>query len=254
MTFLMADGIVPGNEGRSYVLRMIMRRAMRFGRSAGVTHAFLAELAGAVTEEMGDTYPELRRQASFIESAARQEEARFAQTLTDGLQRLEELIGEALAASRRGLSGEEVFRLYDTFGFPVEMTRDIARERGLTIDEAGFARAMEAQRSRARAAQAFGGAGDDRRYAQVVRKGGSSEFVGYTKHAARARIVALFAGGEAVSQAGAGAEGGGILGRTPFYAESGGQGGGTGPVPPPTRAPGGPETHPPPGGGGVRRG
>src|SRR5712691_4889210 len=181
MTFLMADGIVPGNEGRSYVLRMIMRRAMRFARSAGVTHAFLAELAGAVTEEMGDTYPELRRQASFIESAARQEEERFAQTLTGGLQRLEELIGEALAASRRVLSGEEVFRLYDTFGFPVEMTRDVARERGLAIDEEGFARAMEAQRERARAAQSFGGGpGDDRRYAQLVKTGVSTEFVGYT--------------------------------------------------------------------------
>src|SRR5207247_7820619 len=140
----------------------------------------------------------------------------------------EELISDGLAASRRELSGEEVFRLYDTFGFPVEMTRDIARERGLTIDEAGFARAMEAQRSRARAAQAFGGAGDDRRYAQVVRHGGSSEFVGYTKHAARARIVALFAGGEAVSQADAGAEVEVILDRTPFYAESGGQVGDTG--------------------------
>ena len=228
MTFLMADGVVPGNEGRNYVLRMIMRRAMRFGRAAGLTRSFLAELAGTVTDAMGDAYPELRRQQSFIESAVRQEEERFAQTLTGGLQRLEELISDGLAASRRELSGEEVFRLYDTFGFPVEMTRDIARERGLTIDEAGFARAMEAQRSRARAAQAFGGAGDDRRYAQVVRKGGSSEFVGYTKHAARARIVALFAGGEAVSQADAGAEVEVILDRTPFYAESGGQVGDTG--------------------------
>src|SRR2546428_10534133 len=207
MTFLMADGIVPGNEGRSYVLRMIMRRAMRFGRSAGVTQAFLAELAGAVTVEMGDTYPELRRQASFIESAARLEEERFAQTLTGRLPRLEELIGEALAASRRGLSGEEVFRLDDTIGFPVEMTRDVARERGLAIDEEGFARAMEAQRERARAAQSFGGGpGDDRRHAQLVKTGVSTEFVGYTKHAARARIVALLVDGDPVGEADTGAQ------------------------------------------------
>ena len=230
MTFLMADGIVPGNEGRSYVLRMIMRRAMRFGRSAGVTHSFLAELAGAVTDEMGDTYPELRRQASFIESAARQEEERFAQTLTGGLQRLEELIGEALAASRRVLSGEEVFRLYDTFGFPVEMTRDVAREHGLAIDEEGFAHAMEAQRERARAAQSFSGPGDDRRYAQFVKKGVSTEFVGYTKHAARARIVALLVDGEPVGQADTGAQVEVILDRTPFYAEGGGQVGDAGRV------------------------
>src|SRR2546422_3221187 len=139
MTFLMADGIVPGNEGRSYVLRMIMRRAMRFVRSAGVTHSFLAELAGTVTDAMGDAYPELRRQQSFIESAVRQEEERFAQTLTGGLQRLEELISDGPAASRRGRSGEGEVPREGTVGVPGGVTRGGARGPGGAIDEEGLA-------------------------------------------------------------------------------------------------------------------
>ncbi|HEU4798853.1 MAG TPA: alanine--tRNA ligase, partial [bacterium] len=228
MTFLLADGVTPGNEGRGYVLRMIMRRAMRFAKSTGTTRPFLRELAGAVIEEMKSVYPELEMQRSFVEAAARSEEERFAQTLTAGLERLEELIASALREGRRVLPGEEVFRLYDTYGFPVEMTRDVARERGLEVDEAGFKRAMETQRERARAAQTFTSAGDTQRYAQLAAEGLTSEFVGYTKHNVRGRITALFVRGTRGDKGGAGDEVEVVLDRTPFYPEGGGQVGDTG--------------------------
>jgi alanyl-tRNA synthetase len=228
MTMLMADGVLPGNEGRNYVLRMIMRRAMRFGRSAGVRKPFLGALAGAVVDEMGGAYPELVGQRAYIQSAAGQEEERFTQTLSAGMQRLDELIESAQKASRAVLSGEDVFRLYDTFGFPVEMTRDVARERRLAIDEAGFARAMAGQREKSRSAQTFSVHRDDRQYAQLVQDGLSTEFVGYTKYAARARIVALLVNGDRVTQAANGTQVEVILDRTPFYAEGGGQVGDTG--------------------------
>jgi alanyl-tRNA synthetase len=227
MTFLIADGVVPGNEGRGYVLRMIMRRAMRFARAAGTTRPFLGDLAGAVVEEMADAFPALREQRAFVESVARSEEERFGQTLSGGLERLEELIAQAVRSGRTVLSGEDVFRLYDTYGFPVEMTRDVARERGLTVDEAGFAQAMEAQRERARAAGAFQAA-DDRRYAALAAEGLVSEFVGYTKTTARGRITALLVGGARTETAGAGAEVEVVLDRTPFYPEGGGQVGDSG--------------------------
>lgn len=223
MTMLMADGVTPGNEGRSYVLRMIMRRAMRFGRSAGVRRRFLADLSGAVVDEMGEAYPELVRQRTFIQSAAGQEEERFTQTLSGGMERLEELITRAQKASNTALSGEDVFRLYDTFGFPLEMTRDVARERGLTVDEEGFARALAAQRELSRSAQTFGPRPDDRQYTQLVQEGLSTEFVGYAKYTARARILALLVDGVRVDQAADGAHVELILDRTPFYPEGGGQ-------------------------------
>ncbi len=223
MAFLIADGIMPGNEGRSYVLRMIMRRAMRFGRSTGIGQPFLAEIAGAVVDEMGSTYPELHRQRSLIQTAARQEEERFAQTLSTGLARLEELLAAARGRPERMLPGDEVFRLYDTYGFPLEMTRDVARERGFSIDEEGFARAMDGQRERARAARAFGGAAGDRRYDQLGSGDLASEFVGYAKHRARAHIIALFVDGERADQAADGAQVEVVLDRTPFYPEGGGQ-------------------------------
>lgn len=228
MTMLMADGVTPGNEGRSYVLRMIMRRAMRFGRSAGGRRRFLADLSGAVVDEMGDAYPELVRQRTFIQSAATQEEEQFTQTLTAGIERLEELIARAQKASSTVLSGEEVFRLYDTFGFPLEMTRDVARERGLIVDEEGFTRALAAQRELSRSAQKFGPRPDDRLYTQLVQGGLSSEFVGYAKYAARARILALLVDGGRVDQAADGAQVEVILDRTPFYPEGGGQAADTG--------------------------
>ncbi|HET6781443.1 MAG TPA: alanine--tRNA ligase, partial [bacterium] len=229
MTFLMADGVVPGNEGRGYVLRMIMRRAMRFARSAGVTKPFLGDLAEVVIGEMGDAFPELERQRSFIMEAARVEEARFAQTLTQGLSRLEEVIAAVRSRGERMVRGDDVFRLYDTFGFPLEMTRDVAGEQGLAIDESGFAAAMDAQRDRARAAHPFAAPGaEDRRFADLANEGVATEFIGYRKVRARAKVLAVFAGGHRVEEASDGSEVEVIIDRTPFYAEAGGQVGDTG--------------------------
>lgn len=229
MTFLMADGIVPGNEGRGYVLRMIMRRAMRFARTAAVTKPFLGDLADVVIGQMGATFPELKRQRRFILEAARTEEDRFSQTLSHGLTRLEEVIATARRQAAHKVPGDDVFRLYDTFGFPIEMTRDIAREHGLEIDEAGFAAAMESQRDRARAASSFAAAGsDDQRFSTLVDEGISTEFVGYRKVRARAKVLALFSSARRVDEAPAGNQVEVILDRTPFYAEGGGQVGDSG--------------------------
>lgn len=228
MTFLMGDGVVPGNEGRGYVLRMIMRRAMRFGRAAGLSGPFLRDLAAVVIAEMGGAYPDLRRQQSFILEAARAEEERFAQTLSGGLGRLEEVIADV---GRRGvpvIAGEEVFRLYDTYGFPLEMTRDVAHERGLQIDEEGFARAMDAQRERARAAQTFAARDGGQPYAALAGEGVTCEFLGYRALQARGKVVALFVDGRRVDDAREGDQVDVVLDRTPFYAESGGQVGDTG--------------------------
>jgi len=230
MTFLLADGVVPGNEGRGYVLRMIMRRAMRFARAAGAQHSFLGEVAGAVVEAMGEVYPELYAQRAFIQTAARGEEDRFAVTLSAGIGRLDELIAQTRASGGAILPGEEVFRLYDTYGFPVEMTRDVARERGLAIDEAGFDVAMAAQRERARAAQAFAAPVEDRRVAALADEGITTEFVGYAKDAVRAKVLALFTGGERVETATAQQEVELVLDQTPFYPAGGGQVGDTGTI------------------------
>jgi alanyl-tRNA synthetase len=223
MTFLMADGVVPGNEGRGYVLRMIMRRAMRFARAAGITRPLLADLAGAVVDLMKDRYPELASQRGFIQAMAGQEEERFAQTLSVGLQKLDELLAATVARGHSVLDGADVFRLYDTYGFPLEMTRDVARERGLTVDEAGFARALQAQRDRARAAQAFGPRPDERRYTPLVEAGIASEFIGYRRLRGRARVLALLVQGQQAPEADAGTEVEVVLDRTPFYPEGGGQ-------------------------------
>ncbi len=230
MTFLMADGIVPGNEGRSYVLRMIMRRAMRFARSAGLTQPFLGHLAGVVVEQLGATYPELTAQRRFLADAARAEEERFAQTLSHGLERLDEIIAGMRARGGQVIPGDDAFRLYDTYGFPVEMTRDVARERGFLIDETGFTAAMAAQRERARAAQTFSMEGGHQRFAALSNEGIATEFLGYRKVRARAKVAALFVTGRRVDEAPAGSEVEVVLDRTPFYAEAGGQVGDTGRV------------------------
>ncbi len=223
MTFLIGDGVVPGNEGRSYVLRMIMRRALRFAKAAGATRLILPELADAVIAQMGGAYPELERQRPFILKAVEGEEDRFTQTLVSGLARLEELVANVQQRGERTISGEDVFRLYDTFGFPLEMTQDVARERGLSIDTDGFEQAMAAQRARARGTQVFAAVESDRRYATLIAEGLSSEFLGYSKVRARGKILALLANGEPLDQATSGQEVEVILDRTPFYAEGGGQ-------------------------------
>ncbi len=214
-SFLIADGVLPSNEGRGYVLRRIIRRAIRHGYKLGQTQPFFYTLVAALEAEMGEAFPELKTQRSHVERVLKQEEERFAETLTQGMSLLEEAIA---GLKSRQIPGETVFRLYDTFGFPVDLTADIARERGLTIDEPGFEAAMEAQRERARAASKFG---VDLRSSVSIE--GKTDFSGYESLGDRGRIVALLRGTGQVQSLHAGEEGQVILDRTPFYAESGGQ-------------------------------
>jgi alanyl-tRNA synthetase len=220
--FLLADGVMPGNEGRAYVLRMIMRRAIRFGTRAGLDRPFLGEVADSVVESMGDVYPELGARREFIRRTVGAEEERFSQTLAVGLTRLDEAIASLRQRPETILPGEVVFRLYDTYGFPVEMTRDLAREQGLTVDERGFEEAMARQRERARAASGFQGETDARGPWTVV-DFPPSEFLGYRVHQTRAKILALVANGERMDHAGEGEEVEVVLDRSPFYPEGGGQ-------------------------------
>jgi alanyl-tRNA synthetase len=219
-SFLIADGVLPSNEGRGYVLRRIIRRAIRHGYKLGQTQPFFHTLVAALEVEMGEAYPELKTQRAHVERVLRQEEERFAETLSQGMTLLESAIS---GLKSKEIPGDTVFRLYDTFGFPVDLTADIARERGLTIDQAGFDSAMEAQRDRARAASKFG----------VDLRGGVSVdsktiFSGYERHAGEAVVFALLRGKERVDALQVGEEGQVVLESTPFYAESGGQVGDSG--------------------------
>ena len=212
---------MPSNEGRGYVLRRIMRRAMRHGHKFGAAPTFFADLVPALVGVMGEAYPVLREKQSFIRDVLLREGEQFARTLANGMALLEEAIAKLRACA--SLDGEIAFRLYDTYGFPVDLTADIARERGLALDQAGFEAAMDAQRDRARAASRFG----------VDLRGGAeldavTDFSGYEQVADESRVVALLKGGVAVDALAPGEEGEVVLERTPFYAESGGQVGDTG--------------------------
>ena len=213
--FLIVDGVLPSNEGRGYVLRRIVRRAVRHGYRLGIKDVFFFKLVGPLCEQMGAAYPELAAARGQVERVLKQEEERFAETLDQGMKIL-----EADIAQLRGkeIPGATVFKLYDTYGFPVDLTADIARERELTLDMAGFEREMEAQRERARAASQFGVD-----YNTALKVDGCTEFTGYEQLIGQGRITALFRGSEAVPQLNAGEEGAVILDHTPFYAESGGQ-------------------------------
>ena len=214
--FLIADGVLPSNEGRGYVLRRIMRRAIRHGFMLGQRQPFFHRLVPALEQEMGAAYPELTAQRGHIEKVVQQEEERFAETLAQGMSLLDDAIG-ALGGTNC-IPGETVFRLYDTYGFPVDLTNDVARERGLTIDEAGFEAAMNAQRARARAASKFG---VDLRAG--INVDAQTSFVGYDGEHGVGRVAALFKGQQPVARLEAGESGQVILDTTPFYAESGGQ-------------------------------
>ncbi|MGC3981985.1 MAG: alanine--tRNA ligase [Steroidobacteraceae bacterium] len=214
-SFLIADGVLPSNEGRGYVLRRIIRRAIRHGYKLGCTQVFFYTLVAALEKEMGVAYPELVQQRAHIERVLKQEEERFAETLAQGMGLLEQSIA---ALTDKVIPGDAVFKLYDTYGFPVDLTNDIARERGLSIDEAGFEVAMEAQRERARAASKFG---VDLRAA--VKLEDKTQFSGYELEQDKGKVVALIKDGQQVERLQAGDAGQVILDRTPFYAESGGQ-------------------------------
>ncbi|MDD2048727.1 alanine--tRNA ligase [Pseudomonas putida] len=218
--FLIADGVLPSNEGRGYVLRRIIRRACRHGNKLGATGSFFYKIVAALVAEMGEAFPELKQQQANIERVLKAEEEQFAKTLEQGLKILEQDLAELKGSV---VPGDVVFKLYDTYGFPMDLTADIARERELTIDEEGFEREMEAQRERARSASAFG-----LDYNTLVKVDVATEFTGYTSTEGEANIVALYKDGKVVEQLAEGEQGVVILDRTPFYAESGGQVGDTG--------------------------
>jgi alanyl-tRNA synthetase len=213
--FLIADGVIPSNEGRGYVLRRIIRRAVRHGRKIGFAEPFFHRLVEPLVQIMGEPYPELRKERTLVERTLKGEEIRFAETLDQGLKLLDEAIA---GVSGKVIPGDAVFKLYDTYGFPVDLTADIARERGLTLDMKGFDAAMAGQRSRARAASKF-----EMDTANPAYAGFSTEFRGYDELSSPGRVLALFRDGRTVKTLEAGEEGGVILDETPFYAESGGQ-------------------------------
>ncbi|MDH3971371.1 MAG: alanine--tRNA ligase [Gammaproteobacteria bacterium] len=214
-SFLIVDGVLPSNEGRGYVLRRIIRRAVRHGYQLGVNQLFFYKLVATLAAEMGDAYPELLRNQAHVERILKLEEERFAETLEQGMRILEDDL-----ATMQGtvIAGETVFKLYDTYGFPMDLTADIARERGLGIDHDGFEKAMNAQRSRARAASQFGSD-----YSGNLQVEGETTFTGYEQLADQSRVLGLFHEGEAVERLETGQSGIVVLEQTPLYAESGGQ-------------------------------
>jgi len=213
--FLIVDGVLPSNEGRGYVLRRIIRRAVRHGYKLGIEETFFFRLTGPLIDEMGAAYPELPANRERIERALRQEEERFRETLEQGLR----LLGEDLAQLHGNtLPGETVFKLYDTFGFPVDLTADVAREQGLDLDMVGFETAMDAQRERARAASAF-----RVEYSGADDFDGVTEFSGHDVHEDAAEVIALYRDGDPVNELNAGERGLVVTDRSPFYAEAGGQ-------------------------------
>ena len=214
-SFLIADGVLPSNEGRGYVLRRIIRRAVRHGYQLGVKQLFFYKLVAPLVAEMGDAYPELAQCQAHVERILKLEEERFAETLEQGMKILEEDLATLQGSV---IAGDTVFRLYDTYGFPMDLTADIARERGLTIDSEGFEAAMNAQRTRAREASHFGSD-----YSGHLQLEGETTFTGYDQLTGGSRITALFYEGAAVEQLQTGQSGIVVLEQTPFYAESGGQ-------------------------------
>ncbi|MFO7604024.1 MAG: alanine--tRNA ligase [Gammaproteobacteria bacterium] len=216
-SFLIVDGVLPSNEGRGYVLRRIIRRAVRHGHKLGKNEPFFYQLVDALVREMGAAYPELRKQQAMVEQVLRQEEERFAETLEQGMGILEAAIADLKG---KVIDGQIIFKLYDTYGFPFDLTADIARERDLQVDTAGFEQAMAEQRERARAAKGF--AND---YQQAIALDRETVFTGYEHLSDKASILALLKDGQPTQQLQAGEQGVVVLDRTPFYAESGGQAG-----------------------------
>jgi len=225
--FLMADGVLPSNEGRGYVLRRIMRRAMRHAAMMGAREPVMHRLVPALVRQMGAAYPELGRAEELIEDTLKLEETRFKQLLDRGLHLLAE--ETARLGDKEALPGAVAFRLYDTFGFPLDLTQDALREQGRTVDLDGFEAAMAEQRRRARAAWAGSGeAATERVWFEIKEEVGASDFLGYSTESAEAAVVAIVAGGASVQTAGVGTEVAVVLNQTPFYGESGGQVGDTG--------------------------
>ncbi|HNG47092.1 MAG TPA: alanine--tRNA ligase [Agitococcus sp.] len=218
--FLVADGVVPSNEGRGYVLRRIIRRACRHGNKLGATQPFFYKMVAALAQVMGAAYPELVERQAFIEKVLKQEEEQFARTLEQGLKILEQ---DLVNLQGTVISGDVVFKLYDTYGFPMDLTADIARERHLSIDEAGFNACMDAQRERSQKAGKF-----NFDYNSLLKVDVDTVFTGYDSTCSEGKVVAMFIGDEAVNHVNEGQKAVVVLDKTAFYAESGGQVGDTG--------------------------
>ncbi|NLY29367.1 MAG: alanine--tRNA ligase [Firmicutes bacterium] len=232
VTFLVSDGVLPSNEGRGYVLRRLLRRAVRYGRLLGIRDIFLPEIAQAVMDTMGDAYPELIQRRDYILEVIRKEEERFQATLDQGLRMLKDLMENLEAQNQNRLSGDDAFRLYDTYGFPLELTKEILAEEGMEVDEAEFAQRMEEQRQRARAARGqtgYLGSEDDSVYVELAKQY-TSQFVGYDQLEVETIIEALLVDGQLADEAEMGQEIELVLAKTPFYAEGGGQVADTGTV------------------------
>ena len=219
--FLVGDGVLPSNEGRGYVLRRIMRRAIRYGRNIGLTKPFLGQTAATVFEIMKPAYPDLLDSAAFIRNVIENEEQRFTETLDTGLKLLNDSLAELEAAGRKEVPGDLIFKLYDTFGFPVDIVQDVVRDSGKTLDMDGFRNHMEAQRTRSRSKVTFAGIGEA--YKELSSEAVKPKFTGYDTLSMEAKVLLLVQGGEKVGKAGPGAEVEVVTDATPFYGEAGGQ-------------------------------
>ena len=215
VTFLISDGVIPGNEGRSYVLRMILRRALRHGKILGMELPFLYKLVDVIVQYYGEAYPELVANKKKVIDTIKKEEERFAKTLDRGYKLLEEFI-----SAKKDIDGESAFKLYDTFGFPYELTKEIAQENGLNVDEAGFKAAMQEQKDRAKAAAEKISVTGDMKYAKIEKEVGSTEFIGYTENETTDAVILAQIEGDGYTDI--------VLNKTPFYAECGGQVGDSG--------------------------
>jgi alanyl-tRNA synthetase len=223
LVFLAADGVLPSNEGRGYIFRRILRRAVRHGRLLGLEKPFLSEAADTVIELMGNHYSELRQHRDRIVALLSLEEQKFNQTLNTGLQLLSELLERLKEQGSRVVPGEEAFRLYDTHGFPLELTQEIAAEQGFSVEIAGFQQAMQRQQERSRAASPFAQVRNDQQLAEIAARVGATTFLGYEGTSGSATVLALLVDGEEVESLSAPQEALLILDRTPFYPEGGGQ-------------------------------